>query len=102
MEVLNVYTPAQICDRLAAFLGIDRKIFYTPSKGGGKANENAYYRHLFVYCLWRFSNTSKRNIARLMDFDITCVYNSIEKINELCKSIPAVKAQVIKMEEMFE
>jgi chromosomal replication initiation ATPase DnaA len=99
--IITTHTPESISNDLSKFLGITPSIFKRVWMGPGK-NNNAYYRHLYIYCLWKFTDLSTVQIGDLLNADRTIVKSSVDKINELCKNRPGVKEQVIKMEEIFE
>lgn len=98
--ITQILTPESIKNDLAQFLGVKPSIFFQIYKGPLK--QESYYRHLYVYCLWKFTDLSASQIGSLLSCHESIVYSSCKKINELCKQSPSVKEQVIKMEGLFE
>lgn len=98
----EVITDPQISTRLANILGVDRSVFYQSWKGGGKANENAFHRHLYIYCMVLFSGKSKKGIARMLKVDPSCINKSMDAVYRLCSEVPAIKTMVIKIEGELE
>jgi hypothetical protein len=98
----NTHPEKDIAKSLSVFLNTPQTVFYKAWKGPGKAQDNAYYRHLFIYCLWKFTSLTVETIGKHVKAHPTCVNNSVTVINKMCADSPVIKAHVIEMEGLFE
>jgi chromosomal replication initiation ATPase DnaA len=69
---------------------------------GTTSLEKVWPKHLFVYCLYHFTDVSVIKISAWFGLDRGSIYNSIDVVNKMCATNPGLKNQVIELEGMFE
>lgn len=93
------YTKEQVQRKIADHFNMGVQYIFLPTRSKGPA---AWFRQVYVYCLWKFTDMSVMEIGKHINRHHSIVTYSVDTINARCKVDKGVRSEIIEIESLFE
>lgn len=99
MISIHHYTKEQVQQKVSAHFKIPPSYFFLPGNSKGPAS---WFRQVYAYCLWKFTDMRMEDIGQHMNRDHSTVAYAVNTINARCKVEPDIRKEIIEIEGLFE